>query len=386
MITPNELFEKSDKLFDKVITAVLKQEDIFPLVIPSNKKLSGTNFNQLKAAIIPLYQQSKQVKGKGYTIEWREKIVEGTKQKIPSKIFFESLDDYLFYTKRIKDFEAINNAFDKIITSFSSLSDWSKKNAIFLLNQADRIEDLIKVCIYFYSNKPPHNLYLRELPIEVHSKFIEDNSAALKKLLDVLLPADWINKNETDFSSRYYIKKPNIYAQIRILDESLKSVIGYDELALTLDDSALLNWQPEKVFIIENRACFLSFPKVKNAVAIFGEGFKSRISKHIPWLAKAELFCWFDLDAAGFEMLNIIRQYYPEAKSFLMDEKTYNQFDQFSVTSVYRKLLLEKLSADEIKLYEFLQKTNKRLEQERITNSYILEQLKSLSISSKKNG
>ena len=63
-----------------------------------------------------------------------------------------------------------------------------------------------------------------------------------------------------------------------------------------------------------------------------------------------------------------------------MDEKTYHQFSQFSVTSTYRKLLLDKLNADELKLYEFLQANNKRLEQERITNTYILEQLKSLSI------
>ncbi|MFZ8310623.1 DUF3322 domain-containing protein, partial [Staphylococcus aureus] len=78
--------------------------------------------------------------------------------------------------------------------------------------------DLIKVCRYFYQNNPPHNLYLRELPIEVHSKFIEDNTAALKKLLDNILPQDWINKSETDFSGRYLVKKPNVYAQIRLLD------------------------------------------------------------------------------------------------------------------------------------------------------------------------
>lgn len=375
MITPNELFEKSDKLFNKVITAVLQEENIFPLVIPSNKKLSGTNFSELKASLVPLYQHSKQAKGKGYTIEWKEKAVDGTKQKIPSKIVFETLDDYLFYTKRIKDYEAINNVFEKLTSSFSFLSGWAKENVSFLLTQAERMDDFIKVCNYFHNNKPPHKLYLRELPIEVHSKFIEDNSAALKRILDVLLPVEWINKSETDFSSRYYIKKPNIYAQIRVLDDTLKSVIGYDELALTLDDSALLNWQPEKVFIIENRACFLSFPKVKNAVAIFDEGFKSRVSKHIPWLSKAELFCWFDLDAAGFEMLNIIRQYYPQAKNLLMDDKTYNQFKQFSVTSTYRKLQLDKLTADELNLYEFLQANNKRLEQERITNNYILERL-----------
>ncbi|NJO24790.1 MAG: hypothetical protein HC867_01875 [Bacteroidia bacterium] len=213
--------------------------------------------------------------------------------------------------------------------SFPALTQWAKDNIPFLLNQAGNVPDLLKICRYFYQNKPPHNLYLRELPIEVHSKFIEDNTAALKKLLDNILPQDWINRSETDFSGRYLIKRPNVYAQIRLLDDSLKHIIGFDELALTIDDSALLNWQPEKVFIIENKACFLSFPKVKNAVAIFGEGFKSRVSKHIPWLANTELYCWFDLDAAGFEMLNIIRQYYPSAMSLLMDEETYHQSASF---------------------------------------------------------
>lgn len=376
MITPKELFEKSEKQFFKTVSAVLKGEEVFPLVISSDKKISGTNFSELKDAILPLYQHSKDAKGKGYTVEWREKTIDGTKQKIPAKIYFESFSDYLFYTKKVADYSAIYNAFNLLTASFPTLSEWAKGNVPFLLNEAGNLPDLIKVCSYFSQNKPPHNLYLRELPIEVHSKFIEDNTGALKKLLDMLLLPDWINKNETSFSGRYYIKKPNVYAQIRILDESLKHAVGFDELALTIDDSALLNWQPEKVFIIENRACFLSFPKVKNAIAIFGEGFKSRVSKHIPWLAKAELYCWFDLDAAGFEMLNIIRQYYPSAISLLMDKLTYEKFNQFAVTSSYRKLQLGKLNDDEMWLYDFLQTNNKRLEQERITNSYILERLR----------
>lgn len=376
MITPKELFEKSKKQFFKTVSAVLKGEEIFPLVVPANKKVSGTNFSELKAAIVPLYQHSKEAKGKGYTVEWREKTIDGTKQKIPARIYFETYNDYLFYTNRVADHSAIQKGFEMLTASFQEISEWAKDNVYFLLNEADNLPDLIKVCKYFQQNKPPHNLYLRELPVEVHSKFIEDNAASLKKLLDMLLPPDWINKSEKDFSGRYYVKKPNVYAQIRILDESLKHAIGFDELALTIDDSALLNWQPDKVFIIENRACFLSFPKIKNAVAIFGEGFKSRVSKHIPWLAKAKLYCWFDLDAAGFEMLNIIRQYYPSAMSLLMDEATYEQFNQFSVTSAYRKLQLDKLNEDELRLYEFLQRNNKRLEQERITNSYILERLR----------
>lgn len=379
MITLKELFQKSDKQFFKIVKAILNGEVVFPLSISANKSISGTNFSELKAAIVPLYQQSKEVKGKGYSVEWILKTIDGTKQKLPAKIYFETLDDYLFYTNRIADYSAIEKAFHLLTESFPALTQWAKDNSPFLLLQFANMQDLIKVCRYFYQNNPPHNLYLRELPIEVHSKFIEDNTAALKKLLDNILPLDWINKTETDFSGRYLVKKPTVYAQIRLLDDSLKHIIGFDELALTIDDSALLNWQPEKVFIIENKACFLSFPKVKNSVAIFGEGFKSRVSKHIPWLTNTQLYCWFDLDAAGFEMLNIIRQYYPSSMSLLMDEKTYYQFSQFSVTSTYRKLQLEKLNDDELKLYSFLQTNSKRLEQERITNSYILERLRLIS-------
>lgn len=378
MITPKELLEKSKKLFNKVITAILNEQDIFPLSLPSNKKLSGTNFNELKAAIVPLYQHSKEVKGKGYTVEWKEKIIEGTKQKIPAKIYFETSEDFFYFTRKEKDYTNIQQSLRLLIGEFPELAEWVKSNASFLLSQSQNIPELIKVCRYFKDNRPPHNLYLRELPIAVDSKFIENNSAALKRLLDIILPSGWFDPNAADFLGRYYIKKPNVYTQIRILDDDLKPVIGFDELALTIDDSASLSWQPQRVFIIENKACFLSFPKVKNAIAIFGEGFKSRVSKHIPWLENTDLYCWFDLDAAGFEILNIIRQYYPDAKSFLMDEKTYNQFSQFSVSSTYRKLSLEKLDADESKLYNFLQNNSKRLEQERITNSYISHQLYSI--------
>ncbi|MFX8335643.1 Wadjet anti-phage system protein JetD domain-containing protein, partial [Acinetobacter baumannii] len=76
----------------------------------------------------------------------------------------------------------------------------------------------------------------------------------------------------------------NVHTQIRVLDDELKPVLGYEECSLPLDDAAWLKWLPEKVFIIENQVCYLTFPKVKNAVAIFGEGFKSRLSRHIPWL------------------------------------------------------------------------------------------------------
>ena len=378
MITTKELLEKSEKQFFKSVSDSFKGLEIFPLVIPANKKISGINYSELKADVYPLYQQSKAAKGKGYTVDWKEKIINGSKQKIPSKIYFETLDDLLHYINKIKDYSKIIQSRQMLCAAFPSITEWANENVIFLLNQYENIDALIMVCKYFQENKPPHNLFIRELPVEVHSKFIEDNAAALKKLLDIILPSAWLNISENGFSGRYFLKKPNIYTQIRILDETLKPAIGFDELALTLEDAAWLKWQPKKVFIIENKTCFLTFPKVKNAVAIFGEGFKSRMSKHIPWLENTELYCWFDLDPAGFEMLNTIRQYYPGSKSFLMDETAYQTFNQFSVTSSYRKLQLNYLHKQEEQIYSFLHKNNRRLEQERITNEYVIKQLSHL--------
>lgn len=128
---------------------------------------------------------------------------------------------------------------------------------------------------------------------------------------------------------------------------------------------------PEKVFIIENQACFLSFPKVKNSVAFFGEGFKSRISKHIPWLSRTRLYCWFDLDAAGFEMLNMVKQHYPNASSFLMDKKTYETHSRFSVNNERERKELNYLLPEEQGLYQFLLNNSKRLEQEHISQKYV---------------
>lgn len=371
MITPKELQAKTEKAFFKVVSSYLKGETIFPWVIPSNKQITGTNYNEWKADLLPLHQQSKQVKGKGYTIEWKPRTINGTKQSVPSKIYYETFEDFLFFIGRTADYQKIVSANDLIVKSFPSLKDWTAFNPVILLEHTKLWNDLLKVCHYFVQHSPPHPFFIRELPIPVHSKFIEQNAALLKKLLDLLLPSGWIRAEENDFVLRFGLKKLGVYTQIRILDDTLKSHLGYDECSLTLDDASWLQWTPQKVFIIENQICYHTFPKVENAVAIFGEGFKSRVSRHLPWLEKTDLYCWFDLDAAGFEMLNMVRQHYPNCRSFLMDETTYKTFSTYAVENTYRRKQLDYLNSEEKTMYQFLVDNHRRLEQERIAQEYI---------------
>lgn len=376
MITPKELLAKANKIVFKIIAAHLKGDSKFPLLIPSNKQVNGSNFSDWKNDLVPLYQQSKVVKKSGYSVDWKERSINGSKQSVPAKIYFDTIEDFLHFVDKEDDFRKILSTKEMLIKSFPLLEQWANDNPEVLLNNNSAWPEIIKVCNYFTSNRPPHPYYIRELPVEVHSKFIERNANLLKKLLDLLLSDDWINIASNDFSERYFLRKVSVYTQIRILDEGLKSHLGYDECSLTLEDAAWIKWVPENVFIIENQICFLTFPKVKNSVAIFGEGFKSRLSKDIPWLNQTNLYCWFDLDTAGFEMLNMIREHYPKANSFLMDEKTYSLFENFSVDNKGKKKTLPLLSADEQKIHQFLIDNNKRLEQERISQSHVQLNLK----------
>jgi hypothetical protein len=375
MITPKELLEKTSKSFYKIVSAKLKGENVFPLIIPSNKKISGNNYSDWKNDLIPLHQQSKETKRVGYSIDWKQKVINGSKQSIPEKIYFETFDDYLYFIRKKKEFEKISTSFSVLLAEFPVLRNWAENNPALLLTYHAEWREIVQTCKYMVNHPPPHAFYVRELSVPVHSKFIEDHDRILKEILNQILPADWIRTEEKEFALRYGFRKPNVHTQIRVLDDALKPVLGYEECSLPLDDAAWLQWTPKKVFIIENQVCYLTFPKVRDAVAIFGEGFKSRLSKYIPWLEQTELYCWFDLDAAGFEMLNMIRQQYPHAKRFLMDTNTFEVFEAFTVENKNRKKTLPYLQPDEIRLYEFLTSNSKRLEQERITQQYVLDHL-----------
>lgn len=378
MISPKELKDKASRLFLKIVAGELKGEKLFPLVIPGNKQLSGANYNAWRDDLVPLYQHSKQQRGSGYSVEWKERKVAGISQQVPSSIFFESLNDFLAFTQKENEYEALVTDYRLLIQQFPSMSEWGLRNLQTLLESHDRWHDILVVCKYFSTHEPPHPYYLRELPVAVHSKFIEHHSGILRKMLDTILPVGWFRLEERDFSERYYLKSARILTQIRVLDENLKPYLGYDDCALSLDEAAWLKWKPKRVFIIENKACFLSFPQVKNAVAIFGEGFKSRLSQHFEWINDTDLYCWFDLDAAGFEILNLIRQHYSHAKSLMMDQSTFQQFSHYAVKNKHRRKQLETLLESEKELYDYLLSHELRLEQERLTHTYIQDQISKL--------
>jgi len=70
-----------------------------------------------------------------------------------------------------------------------------------VIDHSSKWQDLVAVCQYFVGNPKPM-IYIRELPIEVHTKFVEENKGLLKSLLDFLIER-YINKTESDFEKRF---------------------------------------------------------------------------------------------------------------------------------------------------------------------------------------
>ncbi|WP_187759690.1 Wadjet anti-phage system protein JetD domain-containing protein [Thiospirochaeta perfilievii] len=75
------------------------------------------------------------------------------------------------------------------------------------------------------------------------------------------------------------------------------------------------------------------------------------------------------IDPQGFEILNNLRSYYPNVASILMDNKTFDDYNEYAHgISLVKQLDLPYLTKEERELYKRLFNNNEclRLEQERI--------------------
>ncbi|MBK6964924.1 MAG: hypothetical protein IPH20_13550 [Bacteroidales bacterium] len=140
------------------------------------------------------------------------------------------------------------------------------------------METTLDVCTYFKQNPKP-NLYIRELPVRVHTKFIEYNKGLLLELLNVILPKDTINHEyptSKDFEKRFGLKFNQSRIRLRILDQNIsdKYLSGITDIEVTEEEFNKLKIPCKKVFILENKTNysnlmnFLTLPHLENSIGI----------------------------------------------------------------------------------------------------------------------
>jgi hypothetical protein len=200
-------------------------------------------------------------------------------------------------------------------------------------------------------------------------------------MLDFLIPDHIRNHQQKRFTARYFLRYDEPLIRLRILDMHL-DIFGYfSDISIPLSDFEKLDLPVKNILITENKMNFLTLPAMHSTIAVWsGGGFYVSYLRNIDWLSKKSILYWGDIDEHGFQILHQLRSFYPNTQSILMDHKTFEHFSEFAVAGARNKsedLLL--LTNDERKLFEQLKLSDKnRLEQEKISQDYVMEYLKSL--------
>ncbi|HWJ29314.1 MAG TPA: Wadjet anti-phage system protein JetD domain-containing protein [Flavisolibacter sp.] len=377
MVTPNDIKDQCLKWWKDVLVSTVNGKDLFPKEIARIGKISSKDIlaklSDYKSSIQTLRDNSKEYKGFGYRVILVEKHFEKIgRQQIPEKICVETRQDYLRLISREKDYNRFLANFSLIKSELPQLIEWIKSNPLKLVEH-DTWADTIKVCRYFIENPTP-NLYIRQLPIDVHTKYIQTNKSLIQALLEFLIPNS-INSSEMNFELRFNLRCAEPLIRTRFLDQRISPVVGISDISLPLSEFSGFEFPCKKVFITENLMNFLTLPSLSETISIWsGGGFNVSYLKGIEWLTDKSFYYWGDIDAQGFQILNQFRTYFPSTKAVMMDEKTLNLFPSGSgVPSANQNLPM--LTNDEFKLYQHLREANLRLEQEKNPQSYAEAQI-----------
>jgi hypothetical protein len=378
MITVDEIRKKSERKYEEILTDSLKGNSCFPLIIRSNKALSK-DFRKMSNEIAEVISASKDRKGYGYsviseTIKTRHHGI----QDIPKSIAFETNEDYLRFINKKNEFIQMMKSFQLIRSELPQLYHWLIKNPKTIISNNQNWPDLIKVCKWFINNYEPNKYYIRELLVAVHTKFIEENKTVLRSLLDELIP-DNVNAAENNFEKRFGLKYDQPLVRIRSLDSDCWAVPHYQDLSVPIGQFISTQIDCKRVFIIENKMNFLTFPSAVQSFAIWGKGFSLEILKEVNWLNDKEIFYWSDIDVQGFQMLSQLRSYFPQTQSLLMDREILDAYNEFVVPGTISKVkIVTKLTNEESDLHRYLMDNNLRLEQERIHQEFIYEYIQQI--------
>ena len=370
MITPTEIRKKAEKKYLAFLQSVVEGKTFDPVVIVGNKK-PNDDMAMFEKELTELMEYSKERKGYGYTIEYQTvKTRKHGLQDIPTSISFFTEYDYLKFIGKEQITAHFRADIGKGLSELPELKDWISKYPNKVLDNHNVWDDILVVCKYFKTTPKPQ-LYIRELPIQVHTKFIERNKGIIKELLDIII-SEQVNTEATRFEPHFNLKYDEPIVRFRVLDKTIseKFFSGTNDISLPISQFKSIGISVHTVYIVENKMNMLTFPLKSDSIVLWGHGFGVDILKNVEWLRSKRIFYWGDLDAHGFLILSELRKHFPQVESFLMDRETFDAFfenDKGVKTNVVGDLYL---TSKEKEMFEYLKACNSRLEQEKIPFEY----------------
>lgn len=168
-------------------------------------------------------------------------------------------------------------------------------------------------------------------------------------------------------------------ARLRLrLGAAVRPGLGLSDVTAPVEELVALDVRVSSAVVVENETTFLTAPVPVDGVVIFGEGFRVSRAGRLPWLADVPVHYWGDLDTHGFAILDQLRAWLPQTRSFLMDRDTLLEHrDRWGAEPTPTSAALTRLTGAEAAVYEDLvtdrYADRVRLEQERVDWGWVLE-------------
>ncbi len=378
---------KAERKLLSTFRAAISGEDFFPWIVPLNRSGLKGDLIRWREEADSLRKIDKTHTGAPGPIV-HNKLVNTRKfgtQTFPEKVVFETHQDLLGFLGKRREFERLMKLVEKSRAELPEMESWLRRpsSPARMLESESIWNGILEVGRYFLT-RTDFNLYPRLFPLSVHSKFIEENKGLLAEILDVILPEERKNQSGATFEDRFLVKTDVQKVAFRIPDEALRSALGipFSEMEVpTKEISALIEGSDQSIqfVIIENKTSYLAFPAIPKTMVIFGSGFLVGSLEHHRFLDRGRLLYWGDIDAHGLEILSLMREQFPHTEAFLMSEEVLNNH----WTGAKGKPSIKTsdpdgLSAAELKLYRLIKNGEKRLEQEKIPSSVILEAIQQI--------
>lgn len=377
MITPKEIKNKTERKYISFLQSLVEQRPFEKLVIRGDKSYTKSSLAEFEREIQLIHSQSKEKKGFGYSLDFQKvKTKHLGVQDLPISIYFNNEKDFLKFLGKENEVDSFKSNVEKILWEFPELKDWIIKNPKKVIDNEPNWEGILKVCKYFKQNPKP-NLYIRELPVKVHTKFVERNKSIIRELLDVLI-SEHVKNEEKEFENRFNLKYAEAQIRFKVLDKTISDRFfsGIDDIAIPINQFEKLDLPIQRVLVVENKTTLytaLTLPKMDYTIAIFGSGYSVNILNNVRWFDNLKLLYWGDIDLQGFEILSQFRTNFPHTRSVLMDKQTFDNFfedDNGTPKNISTKL---NLTDEEQLLYDILKTNNWRLEQEKIPYEFVKE-------------
>ena len=375
MIDAAALRKQAENKYPDVVQAMLRGETPFPLRLRYPRIKTTDTREAILRDLATLKGESVGQLGYGLTIEWTEiNTVKHGRNTVPADISLATEADFLGYVGKRDEVRTIRTAAEILVQAFPALQSQLPGLWRLLRNGSREFWQQVVRVVSFFRDFPFPDRYIRELPVEVHTKFIGENSVMLERLIGAAAPHALRPEGET-FEERLGLKTPDALIECRLLDDALLPGWRFRQFTVGLKDLNHLGELPaHTILITENRTNFLTLPACVGTIAFQGQGYAVSRLRRAPFLKYRRILYWGDVDCHGFEILATLRRAFPQTESLMMDRRTWEQFAEYRVAGVVSRNAAEqflvRLDGEECALFAGLSESGLRLEQERIPQDY----------------